>query len=366
VRDPLSASRRVMAVRMVILGAWSSSPPNTPPRHPLFETYSPERTAKGTFSRAQASNASYRTGYFAFPPNGSSNHIEPPPAPFTPSQNASELDFEDSYESPESRSPSPTASPGIDDMRASAAAEGEREWVRSGGLLRDASGKIDHARTEATRSEIAAADALAAAKVVWTAYEERWRLLVRDQAQGRTDPLTWEDIPWPSTAATKRWIVRRDEEKEKAAGSSDGREGVALFTLSSLSRPKVEREETKPLITPLAGQPAVSVASNATNDATQLETITMESLEAFLLDPLSLGLRQSGSFASLSKEEKDTIKASKAVHHRVRREMLHWHSDKFDMLVLGRIPEEDEQRERIIEDAGKVWRWLSAHGGRSK
>ncbi|EGO03329.1 hypothetical protein SERLA73DRAFT_101406 [Serpula lacrymans var. lacrymans S7.3] len=69
---------------------------------------------------------------------------------------------------------------------------GEMEWVRSGGVLRDAFGRRDWVRTEGIRKEIKLQEQEKRVMEKWEAYERRWRLLLTSN-----DPLGFSDIPWP-------------------------------------------------------------------------------------------------------------------------------------------------------------------------
>ncbi|KAI0072085.1 hypothetical protein K474DRAFT_1629580 [Panus rudis PR-1116 ss-1] len=71
----------------------------------------------------------------------------------------------------------------------------ELAWVRSGGVLRDALGRRDKARTEFMRAEIKRLDAEAAILHRWNTYEQRWRDL--SSSSFSDQPVTWDDIPWP-------------------------------------------------------------------------------------------------------------------------------------------------------------------------
>lgn len=90
----------------------------------------------------------------------------------------------------------------------------ELAWVRSGGVLRDAQGRRDKVRTAWMQEEIRLQDEEKRITDQWNAYETRWKAL---SASG--GPVTWKDIPWPSTTST--------------ASSSDlPHEAVAEFILS--------------------------------------------------------------------------------------------------------------------------------------
>ncbi|GJE86626.1 hypothetical protein PsYK624_027060 [Phanerochaete sordida] len=67
-------------------------------------------------------------------------------------------------------------------------------WVRSGGVLRDARGRRDKGRTKWMQEEIRLQDEEKRIMDQWNAYETRWKAL-----NASREPVTWADIPWPST-----------------------------------------------------------------------------------------------------------------------------------------------------------------------
>ncbi|KAJ6626801.1 hypothetical protein B0H10DRAFT_1870199 [Mycena sp. CBHHK59/15] len=73
------------------------------------------------------------------------------------------------------------------------------DWVRSGGILRDAEGTRDYARTEAIREEIRIGDLERVLLERWVKYEQRWAELNaragRDRAMERD--IRFRDVPWP-------------------------------------------------------------------------------------------------------------------------------------------------------------------------
>ncbi|KAH9926697.1 uncharacterized protein B0H18DRAFT_1005162 [Fomitopsis serialis] len=69
---------------------------------------------------------------------------------------------------------------------------GEMDWVRSGGSLRDANGRLDKVRTEQLREEVRILDEDTRLTKLWDSYETRWRALL-----ATTDPVTFTHIPWP-------------------------------------------------------------------------------------------------------------------------------------------------------------------------
>jgi len=70
--------------------------------------------------------------------------------------------------------------------------QGELAWVRSGGRVRDAKGRVDRARTELLRAEIRLQDEEKRILDAWNAYEARWRAL-----SSSPNSVAWSDLPWP-------------------------------------------------------------------------------------------------------------------------------------------------------------------------
>jgi hypothetical protein len=71
------------------------------------------------------------------------------------------------------------------------ARKGEIEWVKSGGILRDETGKRDYARTNRVRSELELEQRQRTTEDNRKAYEDRWAVSFS------SDPLRFSDIPWP-------------------------------------------------------------------------------------------------------------------------------------------------------------------------
>jgi hypothetical protein len=298
----------------------SLTSPSASHRRPARSSYTPSAPARVLASSTVLQSFPYTTGYFAFP-SGSppSNLLDAPPSLPTEPPLDDELPEEASSAFANAASiPAPTTSPKKEPN--APCTEGELEWVRAGGTLRDARGYLDPVRTTAARAELDAAAALTSARAAWAAYERRWNALLRAHAVGDAHPLEWNDVPWPTRGATDAWLAA----EERAAHS-----GVRL------------RMRTTSASLPNSTEPA----------PTEPGDLTSAQLSAFLLDPRTLA--------------SDADARTKAIHHRVRRELLHWHPDKFDLVVLARVPEADDARARVAEGAGRVWRWLSDHGGRA-
>ncbi|KAG0702217.1 hypothetical protein DFH29DRAFT_922870 [Suillus ampliporus] len=72
----------------------------------------------------------------------------------------------------------------------------EIEWVRGGGVLRDAQGRRDKARTERIRAELKLQEEEKQKTDRWRDYDERWKALVASDKA-----LSFTDIPWPLRTA---------------------------------------------------------------------------------------------------------------------------------------------------------------------
>ncbi|KAH0834958.1 hypothetical protein J3R83DRAFT_10666 [Lanmaoa asiatica] len=133
-------------------------------------------------------------GYLAFPPPTPS--VNTPPQPTSTCATWSNQDCHD------------TGHPKHGGNVAQAIAEGERrerrereralgerseiEWVRAGGVLRDAFGRRDKARTEQIRQELEVQHVERGRMARWEAYEARWRAM-----QSSTAPIAFVEFPWP-------------------------------------------------------------------------------------------------------------------------------------------------------------------------
>lgn len=154
-------------------------------------------------------------GYFAFLPESDPRPPLPPSAPNTDSKAATEtaerLDSTRPHETPQGCSESDRQERGTSahtarlEREQAEATQGEFDWVRSGGILRDARGRRDKVRTEAIRAEIRRRDEEDGIMRTWNAYEERWRRLSRpgigtDQHMA----IRFRDIPWPQGSAADK------------------------------------------------------------------------------------------------------------------------------------------------------------------
>ncbi|KAG2144107.1 uncharacterized protein EDB93DRAFT_1228412 [Suillus bovinus] len=75
----------------------------------------------------------------------------------------------------------------------------EIEWVRGGGVLRDAQGRRDKARTERIRAELKLQEEEKTKMNRWREYDERWKALITTSDK----TLAFADIPWPLLTAPR-------------------------------------------------------------------------------------------------------------------------------------------------------------------
>lgn len=145
-------------------------------------------------------------GYFAFPPPGSKVDDQPCP-PVALDTNEHDLEQARKHDDSEKCS---LRSENVDTTTTEAeqklidqrrkrrekeqemAALGEFEWVRSGGVLRDAYGRTDKVRTGAIRQEIRLQEREKLLTDMWENYERKWRALLAVD-----DPVSFKEIPWP-------------------------------------------------------------------------------------------------------------------------------------------------------------------------
>ncbi|PBK94823.1 hypothetical protein ARMGADRAFT_68028 [Armillaria gallica] len=160
-----------------------------PPTAGLFST--PPKAKPG--QRRPTASQQHRLGYFAFPQGATTqaaNLFAPPPAPVVVEEKTPhDEQIANEYLEGLKRQA---------DMRRAAekaeALRGEENWVRNGGLLRDADGNRDYARTNAIREELKLRDLEESLVNRWNAYEKAWQDLVSSNS-----PLRFSDIPWPVT-----------------------------------------------------------------------------------------------------------------------------------------------------------------------
>ncbi|KAK0203933.1 hypothetical protein DFS33DRAFT_845523 [Desarmillaria ectypa] len=180
----------------------SSPPPSSfevqtymPPTGALFST-TPKAESSRQRPTTSLSSQQHRLGYFAFP-EGATTHaanlLSPPPAPVVVEE-----------ETPHDEQISNEYLEGLKrqaELRRAAekaeALRGEENWVRNGGLLRDADGNRDYARTNAMREELKLRDLEESLVNRWNTYEKGWQDLLSSNS-----PLRFSDIPWPVTVVS--------------------------------------------------------------------------------------------------------------------------------------------------------------------
>ncbi|KAJ6484414.1 hypothetical protein C8R47DRAFT_1048553 [Mycena vitilis] len=98
------------------------------------------------------------------------------------------------------------------EAEAAEALKGEIDWVRSGGILRDAQGNRDYKRTEAIREELRLSALEASLVERWTKYETRWAELAGKAGRDRNKPrdVRFEDVPWPVCPAESQPVKLAD------------------------------------------------------------------------------------------------------------------------------------------------------------
>ncbi|KAF9240457.1 hypothetical protein BU15DRAFT_87664 [Melanogaster broomeanus] len=138
-------------------------------------------------------------GYFAFPPppSSSSSSAQPadtgfdePQATSSGQSRAHRVEEEDSGK-PEQRHTDEDRRKRLEQEQ-QLGESSEVEWVRAGGVLRDAFGRRDKARTEDIRTELKLQEVEKWKMERWKSYEERWR-----RVGGSAEPIVFADFPWP-------------------------------------------------------------------------------------------------------------------------------------------------------------------------
>ncbi|KAG2346942.1 hypothetical protein BDR05DRAFT_959166 [Suillus weaverae] len=139
-------------------------------------------------------------GYFAFPPlTPGTSRSYPTFIPQSPNTKETFVDESAPWKGDETRSEEPPH----DEARINRLHEeqkliemNETEWVRGGGVLRDAQGRRDKARTERIRAELKLQAEEKAKMGRWREYDERWKALAASD-----EALAFADIPWPLRTA---------------------------------------------------------------------------------------------------------------------------------------------------------------------
>lgn len=139
-------------------------------------------------------------GYFAFPPSTSGTSRSYPA--FIPQFPNTQETFIDKS-APEKGDETHTEKPPHNEERINRLhkereliEKSEIEWVRGGGVLRDAQGRRDKARTERIRAELKLQAEEKIKMDRWKEYEERWKALAASDKA-----LAFADIPWPLRTA---------------------------------------------------------------------------------------------------------------------------------------------------------------------
>ncbi|KAJ7755289.1 hypothetical protein DFH07DRAFT_490471 [Mycena maculata] len=90
------------------------------------------------------------------------------------------------------------------ELEAVEAHKGEVDWVRSGGILRDAQDNRNYAKTEAIRAELRLSALEGTLIERWEDYERRWTALAR------TPEVRFTDVPWPVCPSENRPVALAD------------------------------------------------------------------------------------------------------------------------------------------------------------
>ncbi|KAJ7788395.1 hypothetical protein B0H14DRAFT_261062 [Mycena olivaceomarginata] len=155
-------------------------------------------------------------GYFAFPPNS--------PAPVTPQIPSEDLAAKREEEAERQRQKAlddawaarrvrdEAARKARLEAEAAEALKGEIDWVRSGGILRDAKGNRDYARTKAIREELRLSALEAVLVERWQKYEARWADLAGKAGRDRDKPrdVQFQDVPWPVSPPEGQTVTLAD------------------------------------------------------------------------------------------------------------------------------------------------------------
>ncbi|KAG7085805.1 hypothetical protein E1B28_003345 [Marasmius oreades] len=107
------------------------------------------------------------------------------------------------------------------------ALRGEEEWVRSGGILRDADGHRDFKRTQEIREELRLREVERKLLQKWEGYESRWKELMKRLHEDRL--ITFDDIPWPVCAEDESENLKPKKKK----GNEEERKPIILEDLTT-------------------------------------------------------------------------------------------------------------------------------------
>ncbi|KAJ7509446.1 hypothetical protein B0H11DRAFT_1249939 [Mycena galericulata] len=189
-----------------------------PAKFGTFNATSGNRTPQSLLRTSQ-SMPSRSPGYFAFPP-GSSPALSPPesgPAQADlPAAREEEAERRRQAALDEAYAARVVRDAALRkarlEMEAVEARKGEVDWVRSGGILRDAQGNRDYAKTEAIREELRLIALESALVERWNTYESRWAELAgkagRDREKARD--VRFADVPWPVCPAKGQAVTLAD------------------------------------------------------------------------------------------------------------------------------------------------------------
>ncbi|KAJ7274946.1 hypothetical protein C8J57DRAFT_238301 [Mycena rebaudengoi] len=167
-------------------------PPHIQSKPPVL--FSPPRAVKSIpatsrFATPGSSQATPPRSYFAFPPSPAAVPPSFPDPSLMAAHQKEEMDRQREKELDEAHAARLRREV---EMRAARirleeaeAQKGEIDWVRSGGLLRDADGNRDYARTNAIREEIRVSDLERVLVERWATYERRWSDLIAKTGRDR-------------------------------------------------------------------------------------------------------------------------------------------------------------------------------------
>jgi len=178
-------------------------------RHPTSSTPSPLRSP-------------HNLGYFAFPPDSPVLHPKSPPKTEDESQQRDrsrkaeqdrlkQIRLEEEYAARLARDAAERQKRLAQEE--AEARRGEEDWVRSGGILRDAEGNRDWAKTNAIREELRIREVERGLIENWERYQQRWRDLVQNKKQ--EEPIRFRDIPWPVSVERGKEVALSDFTSDK-------------------------------------------------------------------------------------------------------------------------------------------------------
>ncbi|KAJ3882576.1 hypothetical protein F5051DRAFT_449118 [Lentinula edodes] len=216
---------------------------------PIFATPSkawvPPFPGSPSFSRPQRPLDKSNLGYLAFP-----TAVSPLAATSNLTSEASDNShiLQSSHSSPSAEETNAPPPPPVDPLEEKHRARlereevervrGEKDWVRSGGILRDSEGKRDFARTEKVREEIRLREWEKEVQERWDGYERRWAELQAKERKGDSK-YSFQDIPWP---------VHVGERDAKTKSRISGTWGTVTLT-AKVELPDLNRENVEKFLT---------------------------------------------------------------------------------------------------------------------